>query len=145
MRLRESEQLKSEPVSIVSHEARTPLASVMGFTSLSLERDLDDETRRRYLEIVDTQARRLSGLLDEFLDVQRIEEGRMGLSRELVDMTRVLHEQTELYTAQSRQHHLDLRSRSRASPSTATRDGLARSWATCSRTRSSTRPTAAPW
>ena len=109
MRLRESEQLKSELVSIVSHEVRTPLASVMGFTSLLLERDLDHETRRRYLEIVDTQARRLSGLLDEFLDVQRIEEGRMGLSRELVDMTRVLHEQTELYTAQSRQHHLELR------------------------------------
>ena len=109
MRLRESEQLKSELVSIVSHEVRTPLASVLGFTSLLLERELDPQTRRRYLEIVDTQARRLSALLDDFLDVQRIEEGRMGLTRELVDMTRVLYEQTELYTAQSEQHHLELR------------------------------------
>jgi signal transduction histidine kinase len=48
-------------------------------------------------------------LLDDFLDVQRIEEGRMGLTRELFDMRRVLAEQTELYTAQSNKHRLQLR------------------------------------
>lgn len=109
LRLRDSEQLKSELVSIVSHEVRTPLASVLGFTTLLLQRELDLTTRRRYMEIVDAQARRLSGLLDDFLDVQRIEEGRMGLARELVDMTRVLREQTELFTAQSQKHRLELR------------------------------------
>ena len=68
--------------SIVSHEVRTPLASVLGFTSLLLNRDVDDETRRRYLEIIDAQGRRLSALLDDFLDVQRLEEGRLELGAE---------------------------------------------------------------
>jgi signal transduction histidine kinase len=107
-RLRESEQLKSELVSIVSHEVRTPLASVLGFTSLLLQRDLDPETRRRYLEIVDSQGRRLAALLDDFLDVQRIEEGRLELSHEAIDLGTLLREQTQLFTAQSDRHTVEL-------------------------------------
>ncbi|MCQ9186942.1 two-component sensor histidine kinase, partial [Streptomyces sp. IBSBF 2953] len=72
-RLRESERLKAELISIVSHELRTPLASVLGFTSLLLQRDFDDEERRRYLGIVDAQSRRLAELLNDFLDAQRVE------------------------------------------------------------------------
>ncbi|MBA2360996.1 MAG: CHASE3 domain-containing protein [Actinobacteria bacterium] len=60
-KLRESERLKTELLSTVSHELRTPLASVIGFTSLLLQRELDSETRRHYLGIVDSQARRLGG------------------------------------------------------------------------------------
>jgi signal transduction histidine kinase len=108
LQLRESEQLKSELVSIVSHEVRTPLASVLGFTSLLLRRDLAPETRRRYLEIIHTQGRRLSSLLDDFLDIQRIEEGRLDFANELVDLTAVLREQVELFGAQSHHHRLQL-------------------------------------
>lgn len=106
--LRQSEQLKSELVSIVSHEVRTPLASVLGFTSLLLQRDVDVETRRHYLGIVDAQARRLAALLDDFLDVQRIEEGRLPLTQEVVDVAAVLRDQTQLFTAQSARHRLQL-------------------------------------
>src|SRR5581483_10036798 len=70
-RLRESERLRTELLSIFSHELRTPLASVLGYTSLLLRRKLDDATRRRYLEIVDGQSRRLAALVEEFLDAQR--------------------------------------------------------------------------
>ena len=107
-RLRQSEQLKSELVSIVSHEVRTPLASVLGFTSLLLQRDVDPETRRDYLEIIDAQGRRLATLLDDFLNVQRIEEGRLELTEELVDMKALLREQTQLFRAQSPAHELEL-------------------------------------
>jgi CHASE3 domain sensor protein len=71
--LRESERMKTELVSIVSHELRTPLASVLGFTALLLKREFDPPIRRHYLGIVDAQARRLASLLEDFLDVQRIE------------------------------------------------------------------------
>jgi signal transduction histidine kinase len=108
-RLRQSEQLKSELVSIVSHEVRTPLASVLGFTSLLLHRDVDPHTRRDYLEIIDAQGRRLATLLDDFLNVQRIEEGRLVLERDVVDVKSVLREQTQLFRAQSPLHTLELR------------------------------------
>jgi signal transduction histidine kinase len=106
--LRESERAKSELVSIVSHEVRTPLASVLGFTSLLLNRDPDAETRQRYLEIIDAQGRRLNALLDDFLDVQRLEEGRLELVSELVDMAGLLEEQVQLFEAQSELHRLTL-------------------------------------
>jgi signal transduction histidine kinase len=108
-RLRQSEQLKSELVSIVSHEVRTPLASVLGFTSLLLHRDVDPQTTRDYLEIIDAQGRRLATLLDDFLNVQRIEEGRLALAEDVVDMKALLREQTQLFRAQSPRHSLELR------------------------------------
>jgi signal transduction histidine kinase len=106
--LRESERLKSEVISIVSHEVRTPLASVLGFTSLLLERDFDEETRHRYLGIIDTQGRRLASLVDDFLDVQRIEDDRLALASEPVDLAGLLREQVRLFTGQSDKHRLEL-------------------------------------
>jgi signal transduction histidine kinase len=107
-RLRESERLKSELVSIVSHELRTPLASVLGFTSLLLTRDVSPEDRRRYLEIIDSQGKRLSSLLNDFLDVERLEEGQLELARELVDIKTVVGEQARLFAGQSAKHKLDV-------------------------------------
>ena len=107
-KLRESERLKTELITIVSHELRTPLASVLGFTSLLLQRDFDSQSRRHYLGIVDAQSRRLAALLEDFLDVQRIEDGRLELAQDLVDMASLLGEQVELYRAQSPKHRLRL-------------------------------------
>ena len=104
--LRESERMKTELVSIVSHELRTPLASVLGFTALLLKREFDPPTRRHYLGIVDAQARRLAALLEDFLDVQRIEHEGVELARETVDLAALLDEQAQLYAAQSPKHQL---------------------------------------
>ena len=73
-KLRESERRKSELVHIVSHELRTPLASILGFTSVLLNRDAEPEEQRRYLEIIDREGRRLSDLLNDFLDAERLDE-----------------------------------------------------------------------
>ena len=104
--LRESERLKSDLVNTVSHELRTPLSGVLGFTKLLLTRDFDSETRRHYLGIIDAQARRLAELIDDFLDVRRIEEGRFERAQELVDMVTLLREEAQLYSLQSPKHQL---------------------------------------
>lgn len=106
--LRESERLKSDLVNTVSHELRTPLSGVLGFTKLLLTRDFDSETRRHYLGIVDAQARRLAELINDFLDVRRIEEGRFERAQELLDMGSLLREEAQLYSAQSPKHRLAL-------------------------------------
>jgi signal transduction histidine kinase len=106
--LRESERMKTELVSIVSHELRTPLASVLGFTALLLKREFDPPTRRHYLGIVDAQARRLAALFEDFLDVQRIEHEGVDLAAEKVDLADLLHEQAQLYAAQSPKHRLEV-------------------------------------
>jgi signal transduction histidine kinase len=107
-RLRESERAKSELVSVVAHELRTPLASVLGFTSVLLQREVTEEQRREYLSIIEAQGRRLSALVNDFLDVQRLEEGKLSIASELVDVGRVVREQTELFAGQSPKHLLDV-------------------------------------
>jgi signal transduction histidine kinase len=106
--LRESERMKTELVSIVSHELRTPLASVLGFTALLLKREFDPPIRRHYLGIVDAQARRLAALLEDFLDVQRIEHEGLELATERVDLAALLDEQAELYAEQSPKHTVEV-------------------------------------
>ena len=107
-KLRESERRKSELVRIVSHELRTPLASILGFTSVLLNRDSEPEEQRRYLEIIDREGRRLSNLLNDFLDAERLEEGHLLLEPELIDVSRVVAEQVRLFEGQSEKHTLDM-------------------------------------
>jgi signal transduction histidine kinase len=102
----ESEQVKSELVSNVSHELRTPLASVLGFSSLMLDRDLPPEETKRYLEVIRTEARRLASLLNDLLDLQRVEQETLELRSEEVDLNDLLATQVTLYSAQSHGHTL---------------------------------------
>ena len=107
-RLRESERLKSELISIVSHEIRTPLASILGFASVLQQKDVDAVDRARFLEIIGSESRRLATLLDDFLDVQLLEEGPLELSLAEVDVSALVRTQALLFSAQSERHRLDV-------------------------------------
>ena len=104
--LAESERVKGELVSNVSHELRTPLASVLGFSALMLDRDLPADERRRYLEVIRTEAHRLAALLNDLLDLQRVEQEAIELRHEVVDLNDLLESQVTLYSAQSEAHVL---------------------------------------
>ena len=104
--LRQSERLKTELVSIVSHELRTPLASILGYSSLLLKRAFGKDDTRRYLETIHTQGRRLASLVEEFLDVERVEAGRIELKEELVDLRPLLEEEAELISNEAPRHRV---------------------------------------
>ena len=89
--LRQRQRRKSELVRIVSHELRTPLASVLGFTSILLDRDVSPEEQRRYLGS-SMHSPGDSSLLNDFLDAERMEEGELELSRQLIDLGSVVAE-----------------------------------------------------
>ena len=107
-RLRESERHKTDLISMVSHELRTPLASVIGFITLLLRRDFEPAERRRYLEIVEAEARRLAALAEDFLDVQLLEEGRFELDVESLDIASLVREQAQLFFANAPDHAFEL-------------------------------------
>jgi signal transduction histidine kinase len=107
-RVRKSDQLKTELVSMVAHEFRTPLTSILGFTNVMRKRTLTDDQRTQYLGIVEDQARRLAALIDDFLDVQRIEDGRLELKQELVDVGQLLREEARSFAVQTARHSLEL-------------------------------------
>ena len=74
----EIDRMKSELVSTVSHELRTPLSSIYGFTELMLKRELDPERNKRYLQTIHDESKRLTDLVSDFLNVQRMESGKQS-------------------------------------------------------------------
>ena len=105
---REAERLKSELVATVSHELRTPLASILGFSELLAHRGLEAETSKRYIRTIHGEAKRLTELINDFLDLQRMEEGRFRLTIEAFELDELLREQVEVFSGQSSAHALAL-------------------------------------
>jgi CheY-like chemotaxis protein/two-component sensor histidine kinase len=89
---REVDRMKSEFVSLVSHELRTPLTSIKGFTEMVLDGDAGEinEEVEEYLTIVFNNAERLVSLVNDLLDLSRIESGRIQLKLETVDLTGII-------------------------------------------------------
>lgn len=83
-------QVKSEFISIVSHELRTPLTSIKSFADI-LNDELTDPDSKNYLRIINEEADRLNRLINDILDMQKIDAGRMVWRDErinLIDVTR---------------------------------------------------------
>jgi signal transduction histidine kinase len=71
----EREVLKEEMISQISHELRTPLTSILGFSEILCNRELSPARQRSYTNTIYNEAVRLSRLVDDFLDLQRMESG----------------------------------------------------------------------
>lgn len=104
---REVDRLKSEFVATVSHELRTPLASLLGFSELMLRRDLPDEKKKQFLEIIHSESSRLNALINDFLDIQRIESGRVVYDMRPHSLGELLREATDVFSGDPR-HPLTL-------------------------------------
>jgi signal transduction histidine kinase/CheY-like chemotaxis protein len=89
---REIASMKNEFVSTVSHELRTPLTSIKGYVDLILDGDAGevDEIQREFLGIVKENADRLVALINDMLDISRIESGRVVLKIEPIHATDVV-------------------------------------------------------
>ncbi len=73
---RDLDRVKDEIISVVNHELRTPLASVVGFAELLLAREFPEAQRRRFLTSMVQEGLRLAALVDDLLDLQRLAVGR---------------------------------------------------------------------
>jgi len=75
----ELSRAKDEMVSMVSHEMRTPLASIVGFAELLVTREVKPKQLAEYLSVILQEGRRLTALINDFLDLRRIEGGHVTM------------------------------------------------------------------
>ncbi|WP_417899733.1 sensor histidine kinase [Bacillus haimaensis] len=87
-----SERLKTELITNVSHDLRTPLTSIITYTELLKREDLSIEDRTAYLEIIDRKSQRLKGLIDDLFEVSKMASGNMELVKEKVDINQLLQQ-----------------------------------------------------
>lgn len=104
----EVDRIKSEFVSTVSHELRTPLASILGFTELILTRELKPDRQKKYLSTIYNEAGRLTDLINNFLDIQRMESGQQGYELRKLELLPIINKVIDLQKVHSDKHELVL-------------------------------------
>jgi signal transduction histidine kinase len=90
--LEELSEMKSYFVSMAAHELKTPLVSIIGLAETLRADDIefDDQERNRLLHTIETEGKRLGGLLDQMLDMTRLESGRLELRLDHCDIGELL-------------------------------------------------------
>ncbi|HNT64532.1 MAG TPA: ATP-binding protein [bacterium] len=88
---KEIDRMKTELVSMVAHELRSPLTSISGFSELLLDEDITHEQSVEYATIILKEASRLSDLINKFLDISRIESGRIQPKKTELDISDTIY------------------------------------------------------
>jgi PAS domain S-box-containing protein len=87
---KEVDRMKSEFISTVSHELRTPLTSIKSFAEILLTYDEDKETQKEFLTIINDESERLTRLINDVLDISKIEAGRIEWKSEESDIEELI-------------------------------------------------------
>ncbi len=100
------DKLKSNIISVVSHEFRTPLTSVLGFSELLLMRDQPEEERRQCLEHIHREALKLEALVNDFLDVSQLNAGKVALNPQPVEPAAAVARAIDALSSRAERHRL---------------------------------------
>ncbi len=105
----ELNRLKSEFISNISHEFRTPLASIIGFSeTIESDPDLPPEMKKEFNNIILNEGKRLAKLIKSVLDISKIEGGKISLNRSTVNVVDLLLNVIEMNKEFAGQKNIDL-------------------------------------
>ncbi len=93
----ESDKLKSAFLVNLSHEIRTPINGINGFSDLLKNNDVDEKDKEVYLDMIQTNTRQLILLIENILDVSSIETGQLTVGKERVNIVRIIHSTYDEY------------------------------------------------
>jgi two-component system, OmpR family, sensor kinase len=106
--LRQVEVARKDFIATASHELRTPIFSLAGFVELLQDEDLDEETRREFLETMSEQVARLQKLSVDLLDLSRLDAGSIQLQSEPVDLAELARSVAQEFTPALADHDTEL-------------------------------------
>ena len=96
LKAEKASQMKSLFLANMSHEIRTPLNAIEGFTRIIVETD-SEEDRMKYYQIVESNNQRLSSLINEILDLSRVESGEIQIKKEQTDINQLCENIKQLF------------------------------------------------
>jgi two-component system phosphate regulon sensor histidine kinase PhoR len=106
---KELSAMKNEFVSMVSHELRTPLASIKAYIEMLIDGEaVDAGTQREFYEIIQNEANRLGRLIDNILNISRIEAGLARINRKPHDLGAILREAIEVIAPHAAQKRITI-------------------------------------
>jgi PAS domain S-box-containing protein len=108
VKLQELDKMKDSFLSTVSHELRTPLTSIKSFAEILLTYDEDKETQREFLTIINEESDRLTKLINDFLDLSKIEAGRMQWDTKDISLTPVIQNAINITQAMAKKQNLNV-------------------------------------
>ena len=108
LRLNENEKVQTEFISSLSHELRTPLTAINGWSETILGDDNLDLNTRRGVRIIQRESDRLTGMVMDLLDFTRIQDGRMNLNMEMVDLRAEFEDAVFMYGSRLSQEGIEL-------------------------------------
>ncbi|MCH7493033.1 HAMP domain-containing histidine kinase [Patescibacteria group bacterium] len=101
---REMEQRRNAFISLASHELRTPMTSILGFTELLLDREPPKPLRREWLDRILRDSIRLNAVVDDLLDVSRIQSGKAPVNQEELSLQSLAEEQLSTFVPRTTKH-----------------------------------------
>ncbi len=108
-REKEIQEMKSDFVSNVSHELRTPLSSIKAYMEMLVDGEAQDEsTRTEFYNIIQGETNRLSRLIDNILNISRIESGIIKVQREHISLPQLVREAVDVMQPQARAKQIEL-------------------------------------
>jgi len=87
-----SERLKTELITNVSHDLRTPLTSIITYTDLLKKTDLTEEERNQYIDVLDKKSARLKTLIEDLFEVSKMASGNIELFKQRLDLTQLFQQ-----------------------------------------------------
>ncbi|MFW3589205.1 sensor histidine kinase [Vagococcus fluvialis] len=102
----QSEMLKTELLTNVSHDLRTPLTSIITYGDLLKQESLTDDNRKEYIEIINKKAQRMKHLIDDLFEVTKMNNGEIILDKSEVNLTQLLQQSVSEYSEEFEDHHL---------------------------------------
>jgi len=108
-REKEISQMKNDFVNHVSHELKTPLASISAYSEMLADGEAEDEqTRKEFYSVIQSQAKRLNRLIEDILNTSRIESGLIKVRKNPVSLTILIEDQLQMIKSAANEKHIKI-------------------------------------